>query len=162
MLDFTRGVNTNSGPQLIKYLYETLAFDEVTVKRGGRWVADRTPGNKPKTDVDTLARLKARTKKQEEFLALYRRETELGSMLTKYLNKFIACCEENNGHLQATLNQPNTGTHRLSSSGLRYKTQFQNFFRPFKVLFKARKDGWLVGEADGAQLEFRVESDKAL
>jgi DNA polymerase I-like protein with 3'-5' exonuclease and polymerase domains len=34
--------------------------------------------------------------------------------------------------------------------------QFQNLQRDFKCLFSARRDGWLVGEADGAQLEFRV------
>jgi DNA polymerase I-like protein with 3'-5' exonuclease and polymerase domains len=34
--------------------------------------------------------------------------------------------------------------------------QLQNLPRAFKRLFKARNEGWLVAEADGAQLEFRV------
>jgi DNA polymerase I-like protein with 3'-5' exonuclease and polymerase domains len=47
-------------------------------------------------------------------------------------------------------------THRLSSSGLDYKTQLQNLPRGYKPLFKAKKKGWSVAEADGAQLEFRI------
>jgi DNA polymerase I-like protein with 3'-5' exonuclease and polymerase domains len=34
--------------------------------------------------------------------------------------------------------------------------QFQNFPRAYKHIFKSRNEGWLVGECDGAQLEFRV------
>src|SRR6185437_12986694 len=49
-----------------------------------------------------------------------------------------------------------TKNHRLSSSGRKWKLQFQNFPRAFKKLFKARRAAWLVGEADGRQLEFRV------
>ena len=74
----------------------------------------------------------------------------------KYLRKFKDCCKEVDGALTASFNQTNTQTHRLSSSGRDYKTQFQNFPRSYKHIFKARKEGWLVGECDGAQLEFRV------
>ncbi|MEE8598399.1 MAG: DNA polymerase, partial [Dehalococcoidales bacterium] len=62
-------------------------------------------------------------------------------------------------------------THRLSSSGIQREfaqlldklskamtksIQFQNFPRKYKHLFTARKKGWKMVEADGAQLEFRV------
>jgi len=56
----------------------------------------------------------------------------------------------------ARFNQTQTATHRLSSSGTDYSCQFQNFPRAYKPVFKARHEGWLVGEGDGAQLEFRV------
>ena len=71
----------------------------------------------------------------------------------------------------AQFNQCVTKTHRLSSSGIKRtfshlqddkgkditkSVQFQNFSRQFKPLFVPRKKGWLMGEADGSQLEFRV------
>ncbi len=86
----------------------------------------------------------------------YRQWASKHSDVTKYLRKFRQCCREADGALRAVFNQCNTRTHRLSSSGLEYKVQFQNFNRKFKPLFRARHDGWLVAEADGAQLEFRV------
>ena len=80
----------------------------------------------------------------------------MNSDLTKYLRKFAQCCQEADGLLRAVFNQANTRTHRLSSSGLVFKIQFHNLNRKFKPIFRARHDGWLVGEADGAQLEFRA------
>jgi DNA polymerase I-like protein with 3'-5' exonuclease and polymerase domains len=67
----------------------------------------------------------------------------------------FACCEQAGGSLSAQFNQAATQTHRLSSTGLDFGMQFQNFPRQYKPLFKARHSGWLVGEVDGAQLEFR-------
>ena len=78
------------------------------------------------------------------------------SDVTKYLRKFGDCCKEAGGLVRGSFNQCNTRTHRLSSSGLEYKVQFQNLNRRFKPLFCARESSWLMGEADGAQLEFRV------
>lgn len=154
--EVTGGVNCNSRLQLIEYIYETLSFDERKVKKMGRWQADRTPSGAQKVDVDTIANLKAHTKQQKEFLDAYIRTKELFNELTKYLRKFGDCCENDGGHMLAVFNQTNTKTHRLSSSGLKYSTQFQNFPRSYKPLFCARNKGWLIGECDGAQLEFRV------
>jgi DNA polymerase I-like protein with 3'-5' exonuclease and polymerase domains len=81
---------------------------------------------------------------------------KMHSDLTKYLRKFKDCCVDAGGHLRAVFNQCSTRTHRLSSSGLVHKVQFQNLNRKFKPIFKARTPGWLIGEADGAQLEFRI------
>jgi DNA polymerase-1 len=64
--------------------------------------------------------------------------------------------EKDDGIMRAQFNQNATQTHRLSSSGLDYTTQFQNFPRAYKPMFCARREEWLVGECDGAQLEFRV------
>lgn len=151
--EVTGGINVNSGPQLAEFLYDTLGFAELTDHRGE---PVRTASGRPRTDAATVASLKAKTKKQREFLKLYTRSKELYNELTKYLRKFRDCCLQDNGRLLASFNQSNTRTHRLSSSGLDYSTQFQNFPRSYKPVFTARQDGWLVGEADGAQLEFRV------
>lgn len=151
--EVTGGINVNSPDQLAEYLYDTLKFEELRDHRGN---VKRTGTGKRKTDKDTVPLLRARTDEQREFLELYKRHKELYNELTKYLRKFRDCCEEADGRLVGQFNQTNTTTHRLSSSGLDYKCQFQNFPRAYKPLFRARSDDWLVGEADGAQLEFRV------
>jgi DNA polymerase I-like protein with 3'-5' exonuclease and polymerase domains len=77
--------------------------------------------------------------------------------MTKALDKFEACVTETGDNLlYAQLNQTITATHRLSSTGRNYSTQFQNLHRIFKPLFSPRYEGWKLGEADEAQLEYRV------
>jgi DNA polymerase I-like protein with 3'-5' exonuclease and polymerase domains len=153
LADVTGGINTNSTLQLREFLYETLGFDELRDRRGNEL---KTGSGLAKTDQVTISKLKCRTKAQREFLTLYVQSKELYNELTKYLRKFDECGEVVDGWLRAQFNQTNTRTHRLSSSGLDYNTQFQNFPRAYKPLFTSRNKGWLVGEADGAQLEFRV------
>jgi DNA polymerase I-like protein with 3'-5' exonuclease and polymerase domains len=154
--DFTGGINLNSPIQLREYLYETLGFAPLMKKQRGQWAEDLTDSGLRKTDSDTISRLKATTKQQERFRELFTQYKGLYNELTKYLRKFNDCVDSDEGHLDAEFNQTNTSTHRLSSSGKKYKTQFQNFPRDYKHLFCARNPGWLIGECDGAQLEFRV------
>lgn len=155
LTSITGGINFNSGPQVAAYLYDTLKFEELYKRQGGKWVPDRTDTGRPRTDGEAIDKLKAKTKDQKRFQELYGEYKNVYSELTKYLRKLLACCDEASGLLYATLNQSSTQTHRLSSTGLDYGCQFQNFPRAYKPLFKARTPGWLVGEADGAQLEFR-------
>lgn len=150
---FTGGINMNSPKQVTEYLYDGLGFDEVRDHRGNTIC---TPSGDRSAASDTIDRLRPKTEQQKEFLNLFKRGKELGNELSKYLRKFRDCCENDDGFLQGQFNQMNTQTHRLSSSGLKYKTQFQNFPRAYKPIFKARKEGWVIGEADGAQLEFRA------
>ncbi|MEK0324841.1 MAG: DNA polymerase [Nitrosopumilus sp.] len=154
--DYTGGINVNSPLQLRVYLYETLKFQPLRKRRGRNWIDVLTPSGLLPTDSDTIAKLKPSTAHQADFLALYVQAKGLYNELTKYLRKLSACCDEVGGALQANFNQTNTQTHRLSSSGRDYSCQFQNFPRSYKPIFKARHEGWLIGEADGAQLEFRV------
>ncbi len=154
--ELTGGINLNSTKQLREYLYQTLKFKEVNRKQGGKWIPDRTDSGMEKADAATLERLTADTSEQRQFLSLYREYKATWNELTKYLRKFAECVEDANGLLTAQFNQTNTQTHRLSSSGRDYSTQFQNFPRAYKPLFRARRQGWYVGECDGAQLEFRV------
>lgn len=151
--NITGGINTNSGIQLAKFLYEDMKFKEPTDYKGK---AIRTETGRPKTDTDTIASLRPTNKKQREFIEVYSRHREVSNELTKYLRKWKECCDGDGGLLTAYFNQHMTQTHRLSSSGSKYKTQFQNFPRAYKPFFTAPTDGWVVGECDGSQLEFRV------
>lgn len=150
--DLTGGINPNSTKQLGEFLYTTLGFSEPT-GRGGE--PERTASGKPKTDRQTISSLVCRTRAQNEFKEAIERHSVLEADLTKAVEKFKECCDAKD-LLYANFNQCNTRTHRLSSSGTKYKVQFQNLHRKFKPLFRARRDNWLIGEVDGSQLEFRV------
>lgn len=147
----TGGINLGSPKQVAGFLYDSLGFEELS--RNGK--PDRTPAGGRKTDGDTIGRLNAQTPKQSEFSALFGRFSQIDFKLD-FLKKLLDCCDQEGGLLYASINQAVTQTHRLASSGKKYKVQIQNIARDLKRLFKARHPGWLVGEADGSQLEFRV------
>ena len=149
----TGGINTNSPKQLAEFLYETMKFPIPKDSRGNE---KRTPSGNLPTDADTIKNLKASNKKQREFVSLYKEYNEVNNLLSKVFEKLHAMEEDGKNILYADFNQTVTQTHRLSSSGKEYKIQFQNFPRELKPLFTARYEGWMVGEADQAQLEFRV------
>lgn len=149
----TGGINMNSPKQVTEYLYDELGFAERTDHNSN---PVRTATGNRSAASDVIAGLRSKTVAQTEFLEVYVKAKEVSNELTKYLRKFRECCEVDDGFMQGQFNQCNTQTHRLSSSGLRYRTQFQNFPRAYKPIFKAQQEGWLIGEADGAQLEFRV------
>lgn len=146
--DLTGGVNVKSGKQKAELFYEKLGFkipkDSLTEKGA------------PKTDVATLHKLVPKTPEQKRVLELVRETTKIRDNLSKILDKFYLCCEENNGDLQFKINQTTTSTHRLSSTGQKYKTQGQNIHRSFKPLICARNEGWKLAEIDQDGLEFRM------
>lgn len=148
------GINWNSGPQVAEFVYGELGFEELNYR--GKPIRNKPskkfPDGAPKVDSDTLIALKAKTAKQKEFIKLKQEQSRLSKAISTYLSLFKKSCDDNGGLLQGSFNQCITGTHRLSSS----KPNFQNFDRTFKPLFTARTEGWSVGEADYAQLEFRV------
>lgn len=150
--ELTGGINLNSAPQRAAFIYDTLGVAELTDKKKN---PIRTSKDGRKTDQGTLLCLKGKNKEQKDFLAVYSRYAYLNAKLTKSLNTYKAVID-NDDILQAQFNQSRTTTQRLSSSGLKYSIQFQNQAREFKPMFRARTEGWLVGEIDGAQLEFRV------
>lgn len=150
---FAEGVNFKSPLQVAELLYDKLGFAEPRDRKGE---PIRTAAGKRKADKSTIASLKATNKQQKKFVALNSALADKGAKLDKALDKMMQCIENDGGTLYATFNQTITQTHRLSSSGKRYKIQFQNMFRDFKPLFKAKHEGWKIGETDGAQLEFRI------
>lgn len=148
----TGGINASSTKQLGEFIYDRLGFSEI---RGRDGKPSRTPGGGRKCDADTLSALEARTPEQVSFLELISRRQDLNKK-HQILTKMVAAIEEDGGYLYAQFNQAITQTHRLSSGGRKHKIQFQNIPRAYKRFFRARNEGWLVGEGDGAQLEFRV------
>lgn len=147
------GTNFNSPIQMASLLYDVLGFDEPTTRKGE---PVRTATGRRKADIHTIMGLKAKGKKQKQFVELYHKLADLSAKLEKALDKMQQCCTDDGGLMYGSFNQAVTRTHRLSSNGKKYKIQFQNMFREFKPLFKAKEDGWQIGEVDGAQLEFRV------
>ena len=150
-------INLDSPDQIREYLYETLKV--ATPSRFGRpWTTRPSDPNccTPSVSLDAIKSLKPRTKKAKEFIKLYLNYKKVNGEFTKYLDKFLDCCNDANCILTANLNQTVTTTHRLSSNGRNYKCQFQNFNREFKPLFRARNNNWVFRERDYSQLEFAV------
>lgn len=151
--EFMDGVNPASIKQKCEYVFDVLRFATPLDPRGRPMLTSK---GQPSLAAPVVLRLRARTAKQREWIRHQAEWSDLHSDVTKYLRKFKLCCDEAGGVMRAQFNQCATRTHRLSSSGLLYKVQFQNLNRTFKPIFRARNEGWLMGEADGAQLEFRV------
>jgi DNA polymerase I-like protein with 3'-5' exonuclease and polymerase domains len=161
----TGGINLASAKQLSGFLFGVLNFETPKDQRGKEI---KTPGGVVSVNAAALQRLKATTEEQKVFLAAYRRYNKLDSLLTKNLEFFKGVCDEKDGVFYATLNQNVVKSHRLSSSGRPIKfrgakkargAQFQNLPREYKKLFWSGDDDYFLGEADGAQLEFRVAAD---
>lgn len=153
--EFTGGINFNSPKQVTEYLYDKLGFEELQDWRGNPL---RTEKGGRKADASTIAGLKATTPEQRELKRLLGQMAPLKRQVDT-LKKLQKACKDDDGIIKATFNQTVTQTHRLSSSGGKYKLQFHNFPRSYKSLFRARRAGWLVCEADAPQLEFRVAVD---
>lgn len=159
----TGGINLRSPKQKAQLLYKNLKFAEL---RGPDRKPIRSDSGQPKTDTDTIKKLVCKTKRQENFKKVFLEWNLHATALSKTLEFFHGVVTETDDDVfYAQFNQAVTQTHRLSSSGkpVKFKAfpksksvQFQNFPRKYKRLFNARQDGWLIGERDGAQLEFRV------
>lgn len=157
----TGGINWRSHKQVAAYLYDELGFAELRDRSGE---PKRTPSGGRQTSAKALEKLKSTTEDQKEFLSLKKQLSKIGSAISKNLDYFKDVCEHHDGTFHAEFNQSITATHRLSSTGIAIKTsaggskscQLTNIPRNFKRLFSARRNGWLIGEADGAQIEFRV------
>ena len=164
---FSGAINWNSPDQVSGFLYDDLGFSELRSWRGD---PIRSSTGKRLSDKKTLAKLTASNQRQRRFLELYEEWNKIDAALSKSLQFFLGVCEERGGIFRAVFNQTVTATHRLSSSGkpLKFRrwpkpksVQFQNMPRAFKKLIKARHKGWLIGESDGASLEFRVAAQLA-
>jgi DNA polymerase I-like protein with 3'-5' exonuclease and polymerase domains len=161
--DMSGGINMNSGPQKAEYIYKTLGFKELVDPYTKEPM--RTPGGMPVTKAEIITRLVAHTEEQRKFKKLKLIQGKLYGALTKTLDFFVGVCREKDGQFYGSIQQGTTRTHRLSSVGRPLKLeaydkakscQFHNFPNQYKSLIKARHEDWLVGEADGSQLEFRV------
>ena len=168
--DFTGGINPRSPKQVKEFVYDELKF-KPKMKGKGKF---STPIYSTKTE-DLIA-LTATNVRQRRFVGLKKEFARHNADVGKNLLFFHGVATDKRegipaGVFYAQFNQCVTVTHRLSSSGIprtfahlkddkdkeiTKSIQFQNFARKYKPVFKAREPGWLMGEADGAQLEFRV------
>ena len=145
------GANMRSPKQMAKVLYEDFGFK---VPTDSKWLGKN---GDPTTKSEYINSLPPKNKKQKALQDLQKKYSQINAALTKSLTKFLACVREtDDGILYAELLQTRTDTQRLASRGKYYRAQMQNFARIFKPLFKARYDGWFIGELDQAQLEYRV------
>lgn len=158
LAQITNGVNLRSPKQKLALLYDHLKFKKPRDRRGEEINS---------TDHDAMMALKPTNNKQRLFLQKYAEFNNVAALISKNLNFFNGVVKERGGIFHGQFNQTVTRTHRLSSSGIPIKfansksassVQFQNMPRSLKRLFCSRRvnEGWLMGESDGAQLEFRV------
>lgn len=148
--------NWDSRPQLASLLYGKLGFQELVDYRGN---VKKTPAGSPKTDEKTLLNLEPTTDEQRSFLRAYKERASVSSALSKCLNILHAEVVAGKNVIHAEFHQVRTATGRLSSSGIdngNGKIQFHNQPRQFKSLYCSSRKGWLIGECDSSQLEFRV------
>lgn len=158
-------INLGSSKQLGEFLFDTLKFK---VPLDHKRKPMLTAKGAYKTDKLTISKLVPTTPAQREFLDSYIRFNQLDALVSKNLAFFMGVVNEYDGVFYGVFNQAQTGTHRLSSSGRKLKfvhekkekgAQLQNLPRQFKGLFTAHDDDYIIGEADGAQIEFRVAAD---
>lgn len=150
--EITGGVNPNSPAQMAEFLYKTLKF---AVPKDYRGKPMLTATGAPSTGKEAIGKLVAKTKRQKAFTEAYTEYALLDAEKTKALDKMRECVDAGD-KLRFMFNQARTATHRLSSTGAKYGIQGQNMSRAHKKFFRASEDGWLISEADGAQIEFRV------
>jgi len=151
----TGGINMASPQQVADFIYNKLKFPIPKNKRGKAILGVKSkqfPEGTPKTNEQTIALLKPKTKKQERFLDLKAKESKLRKAITSYTSKFVTACEEADCMVYGSLNQTITATHRLSSSN----PNLQNFDRKLKKLVTPRYKDWRMRQNDYDQLEFRV------
>lgn len=160
----TNNINLGSPKQVGELIYDVLEFEELKDRHG----PIRTASGNRGTDSKVIEKLVPKTENQKRFLEMYREFNRMDSLLTKNLDYFYRTVKEREGKFHAKFQQGVTATHRLSSAGIptlfigeknTKSVQFQNLPRIYKKLFWSGDDDWLVGECDGAQLEFRVAAD---
>lgn len=159
------GINLRSVKQKAELFYDTLGLPEKVDKKG---IPLRTSEGARRTDKATVAWLQgqARTPEQKAFFSTLGEHAKVSALLSKNLEFFQGVATERPGGIfYGDFRQDVTATHRLSARGRPQKfraflgdksVQFQNMPRRLKRCFTARNSDYLMVEADGSQLEFRV------
>lgn len=165
LAELTGGINLGSPKQLAAFLYDKLGVKEARDHKGD---IIKTKGGDPSANAKTLALLKPATEPQRVFLSKYKDYNKQVSLLEKNLDYFKLTCEHRLGKFHGRFQQNVVKTHRLASNGIptlfpglkkAKSVQLQNIPREYKRLFWSGDEDWVVFEADGSQLEFRVAAD---
>lgn len=117
LAEMTGGVNVNSPKQLGDYLYDVLEFKELRDK--GKVVKTDSGGRSASMPV--IFKLEITTDKQRKFVELYKEYNKIDTLLSKNLEFFKKVCEHMDGRFQGTIKQNSVISHRLASSGIKYK-----------------------------------------
>ena len=171
----TGGINMASAPQVARFLYENLGFEEKKVR--GKPVRNKSntqfPGGQPLTDIDTILELKATTKEQKEFVELRIKESEIRKKIGTYCELYMDACgltyyplkktKKKYSHVRGScvirgkLNQSISSTQRLTSSD----PNLQNIDCKLKMVVTPRKYGWKMINADFRTLEMSMAGQLA-
>lgn len=157
---FTGGINVKSHKQLGEYIYDKLAFKELTDRKGNpvrTSPSKKSPCGNRKTDKETIAQLVAETDEQKAFLEITKKLIVLKTPFQN-LEKMRAICEANpsDPRIFASFNQTVVQTDRLSSTARNGGFNFQSMDRAFRRLFCSRADNRVICDSDAPQLEFRI------
>lgn len=176
LAELTGGVNVNSPKQLADYLYDVLEFKELRDR--GKVVKTDSGGRSASMPV--IFKLNVETDKQRKFIELYKEYNKIDTLLSKNLEFFKKVCDHMGGRFQGIIKQNSVISHRLASSGIKYKfpisekvskkgvvtvkykemsVQLQNVPRELKGLFWAAHEDYVVCSYDSSQVEFRVAVD---
>lgn len=159
------GTNLNSPKQKAALFYDVLNLPERVDRKG---LPVRTAKGERKTDKGTVQWLQgqAKTPEQKAFFTTLGEHAKVSALLSKNLEFFHGVATERPGAIfYGNFTQHITATHRLSGTGRPQEfrafpgaksVQFQNMPRRLKRIFKARDSDYVMVEADGSQLEFRV------
>lgn len=161
-------INPRSTKQMAELIYGVLGFAELK-GYGGKPARNKPskafPDGAPKVDTKTLDKLVCWNDEQRDFLRLRKEISKRDAALSKTLEFFKGTIEEYDSIFYGALNQTVTQTHRLSSTARsryfeQYKKnkgiQLQNMPGQYKDLICPKRKGYLIADADGSQLEFRV------
>lgn len=154
--EVTGGINLNSPKQLAKLLYEDLGFTKIRDRKGNEISSTAEP---------VLVQLKPETEEQRKFLEYYFEYNKANTLLSKTLTYLKGVCDHMDGKFYGRIVQCRTKTHRLAGGGIKtifpgekkeVGIQLQNLPRQYKNLFTSHDEDYVVVEADGAGMEFRI------
>jgi DNA polymerase I-like protein with 3'-5' exonuclease and polymerase domains len=128
----TGGINLNSPKQRSEFLFNEMKFPLPKDYKGN---VKKTATGQVSTGKDTIEKLKCKTKKQKDFIELYKERNKITAAIDKPLKGCYNCVMESNDPLlYGSFNQTVAGTHRLTSTGKSHKIQLQNFPNAYKYL----------------------------
>lgn len=161
-----------SGREVIKYRTRTLKELVVKTRKGVEERKIKGVGFKPaknselkkkgyyETNKDALMRMKGNNKRQKRIRILLEDRSKMAKALeslqgkgegTGLLHKVRA-----DGCIHGSFNQTVTSTGRLSSTSPNLQNQPRKKTSPIKKIFVPRYPGWVIGNGDLSQLEWRV------
>jgi len=164
-LEDQAGINLNSWQQRAWFMFKgadnphpkclnldsAAKYGKPILNKPTKYFEHGSPSTK-KECIDSISQRKL-NKRSRRWVDEIQRYIKATKAVSTYTKKFVEACE-GNSVIYGGLNQAITKTHRLASS-----PNLQNIARKLKMCFNARKEGWLIGQADYDGFEFRIAGD---